>query len=191
MKPIDYQPLFRTAIVVPESIAEKERAWGDIPDILGSMLREFKVVPMKALDMGVLFGYSTYALAMYFDEVVGIDTFGNNRYNYMDTGEDHYEEVKELLKVRDNVSLIKTTWQDYAEANKDAKYDLIHLDMIHTYRETFKAGDWALQHTNFAIFHDTVSNPTVMNACGDLADKYNCDFYNYEPSHGLGILIKK
>ncbi len=187
----EYIPKFREDIIVPAAIADKEAAWGDIPEILLSIFKDFNVDRAIALDLGVLFGYSTYALSLYFDKVIGVDTFKNNRYNYLDMKEDHYLEVVELLKDRTNIKLVQSLWQDYAKTETINRYDLIHLDMIHSYRETTLAGEWALQHTDCALFHDTVTNPTVMEACEDLANKHGFEFYNYHDSHGLGILVKK
>lgn len=188
---IEYVPQVREDIIVPKEIADKERAWGDIPNILKDIITRFGLKTNVALDLGVLFGYSTYALSLYFDKVIGVDTFKNNRFNYLDMREDHYEEVVELLNICPNIELVQSLWQDYAKTETINRYDLIHLDMIHSYRETFIAGEWALQHTDCAIFHDTISNKTVMKACDDLATKYDFEFYNYQHSHGLGILIKK
>ncbi len=188
---IEYIPKYREDIVVPKAIAEKEKAWGDIPNILADIIMQFNINTKIALDLGVLFGYSTYALSLYFDKVIGVDTFKENRYNYLDTKQDSYQEVSGLLSIRPNIQLIQSLWQDYAKKEMIGKYDLIHLDMIHSYRETTLAGEWALQHTNCALFHDTVTNPTVMKACEDLAIKHGFEFYNYHDSHGLGILVKK
>ncbi len=188
---IEYVPEVRSDIIIPDAIASKERAWGDIPEIIKDIIIRFDLKTKVALDLGVLFGYSTYALSLYFDDVIGVDTFKNNRFNYLDMREDHYKEVCDLFKDVINVRLIQSMWQDYAKTETVNRYDLIHLDMIHTYRETTLAGEWALQHTDCAIFHDTISNPTVMKACEDLAKKHGFEFYNYPLSHGLGILVKK
>ena len=62
---------------------------------------------------------------------------------------------------------------------------------MHTYEDTYKCGEWCVNNCKVTIFHDTLSFPDVYKACQDLSIKYNLDFYNYEDSHGLGILVKK
>ena len=72
----------------------------------------------------------------------------------------------------------------------DQRYNLAHVDIVHTYEDTFNCGDWCLEHSDVVIFHDTLSFPEVFRACQDLSIKHNLTFYNYEASHGLGILVK-
>jgi len=186
MKPIKY---------IPESkdynlrlVTEQPSAWGDIAAILPGLIKKFNIETKSAIEFGVEYGYSTSALANLFESVVGIDTF---------TGDIHagfkgdiFEETKSYLSTYPNVELVKSMYQDYIKDN-DEQYDFAHVDIIHTYEDTFTCGEWCINHADIVVFHDTVSFVDVFLACEDLAKKYNMDFYNYEESHGLGILINK
>lgn len=160
-------------------------AWGDIPYILLHLLETFKVKRNKCLEFGVEYGYSTSALANYFKEVIGVDTFRGD----INSGikKDHFETTKQNLKDFPNIKLIKSDYKDFIKDN-DQQYDLIHVDMSHDYNETFHCGEWSIMHSNTTIFHDTESFPQVKHACEDLANKYSMEFYNYPRSNGLGIL---
>lgn len=165
-------------------------AWGNIPIILKSIINDFNINIDKALEFGVEYGYSTSALANYFNSVIGVDTFKGD----INSGgrEYFYDYTKELLKPYKNIELISCDYESYFKwMDADKRFDLIHIDIIHTYEDTFACGDMALNHCNVVIFHDTMSFKEVYDACSDLADKHNCLFYNYEQSHGLGILVKQ
>jgi hypothetical protein len=41
------------------------------------------------------------------------------------------------------------------------------------------------------VLFRSLSFPEVHRAVYDLSVKYNLDFYNYNESHGLGILVRK
>lgn len=188
MEAIKYEPKFeQDRPLVLQNV--KPTAWGDIPTILGSIIKEFNVETNNALEFGVEYGYSTSALANYFKHVTGVDTFigdvNSNKRKFF------FNETKDLLIHWSNIRLIPMDYQTYTGIKEnDFKYDLIHIDIIHTYEDTFSCGDWALQHSDVVIFHDTISFQEVYNACRDLSEKHNCAFYNYEESHGLGILVK-
>jgi hypothetical protein len=102
----------------------------------------------------------------------------------------HYEYTKANMSAWPNIQLIESDYRDFIKEN-DEKYDMIHIDIIHTYEATFECGEWAVNHTDVAIFHDTESFPEIKRVCTDLAIKYDLEFYNYSDSHGLGILVKK
>jgi predicted O-methyltransferase YrrM len=162
-------------------------AWGDIPTILKDLIKKFNINTEKALEFGVHHGYSTSALANYFKEVVGVDTFVGDIHAGIE--DNFFERTKNNLKDYTNVKLIESSYQDYI-LNKTEKYNLIHIDIVHTYEDTYACGEWAVNNADVVIFHDTESFPEVKQVCIDLATKYNLSFYNYYPSHGLGILTK-
>lgn len=190
MKAISYIPKIRERINIPVELTNLEVAWGDIPTILKDIIVRFNLKQDIALDLGVLFGYSTFALSHYFKKVIGVDTFRNDRYNNSIERKSNFKEVCELLKLRTNIELVESMYQDYVKLDPSARYDLIHVDMIHNFKETFEAGKWALQHSDCIIFHDTDGYEEVYAACAYLADKYEWKFYNYNCSWGLGILVK-
>jgi len=181
----DYIPKKRDT---PNLFTGKLSAWGDIPTIINDIIEQFSIDPKKALEFGTEYGYSTTALANYFDNVVGVDIFTGDIHAGIRT--DHYEFTKNNLSPWKNIELIKSDYRDFIK-NHNEFYDLIHVDIIHTYEATYECGDWSLQHANVVIFHDTESFPDIKRVCVDLATKHNFEFYNYPYSHGLGILVKK
>lgn len=162
-------------------------AWGNIPTILLDIIEKFNVRQEIALEFGVEYGYSTSALANYFKTVIGVDIFEGGSYRL--TEEEHLEKTKKNLEGFNNIQLVKSSFQKFIKDN-DCQYDLIHIDIIHEYNDTFACGDWAVQHAPITLFHDTISYSDVMRAVTTLAKIHNLDFYNYEEWHGLGILVR-
>lgn len=172
----------------PKLMTKMPSAWGDIPTILKDIIERFEIKQDKALEFGVEFGYSTSALSNYFNLVIGVDTFKGDENTSNKTY--HFNMTKENLIEFQNIQLIESTYQDFIK-NNDDMYDLIHIDIVHNYEDTFNCGDWSVQHSKIVIFHDTESFIEVKKACEDLSNKFNLDFYNYQDSYGLGILINK
>lgn len=170
----------------PNNLIDVPSAWRGIEEIIGDIIERFEIGTKRALEFGVEYGYSASVLSNFFDEVVGVDTFkGDDNTDDKDL-EGLYEAVKSIMF--SNVTLIQSRYQDYQD---DTKYDLIHIDIVHTYQDTFDCGDWALQHGDVVIFHDTESFPEVKRAVADLAQKHQLKFYNYPYNYGLGILCIK
>jgi len=171
----------------PKLATQQISAWGNIPTILHDLIKRFGIKTEKAIEFGVEFGYSTSALANYFNTVDGVDTFVGDPHAGFNS--DMLEATKQNLAEFTNVNLIKSSYEDYIKNNPEM-YDLAHVDIIHTYEDTYACGEWCVKHADITIFHDTLSFPDVYRACKDLSIKYNLNFYNYEESHGLGILTK-
>lgn len=167
-------------------LANVGSAWGNIPTILKDIIERFNLKQDLALEFGVEYGYSTSALANYFTNVIGVDTFEGDPHSGFKL--DHLQTTTNNLVDFSNIQLVKSDYRDYIRDNNDM-YDMIHIDIIHTYNETFECGEWAIKHSKCVVFHDTLSFPDIMRVCKDLASKHNLEFYNYEESHGLGILI--
>jgi hypothetical protein len=164
-------------------------AWVGIERIMNPMIRDFKLNTKRALEFGVEWGYSTSIFAGCFDEVIGIDTFTGDVHSGIK--EDHFTHTSNSLKDFKNIHLVKSDWQTWAnEISSDERFDLIHIDIIHDYHNTFSAGDWACKHSDFVIFHDVVSFQEVDLAVKDLARKWNMSYYYYPLYNGLGILTK-
>ncbi len=182
----------------PEPLATTHAsAWGEIPSMLASIIAKFNIQTSVALEFGVEFGYSTTALSYFFNEVIGVDTFeGDFSQNmlgaYTVSPRCHFERTSSELSSWKNIFLQKLDYREFIALEKNNKmYDLIHIDIVHDYTNTYNCGEWAVQHSNVVIFHDTLSFPKVHQACEDLAAKYNLEFYNYPMYYGLGILVKK
>ena len=95
------------------------------------------------------------------------------------------------MKEYTNIELIESTWEQWAmSVPKNSRYDLIHIDIVHDYDSTFNAGEWAVEHSDVVIFHDTISFSDVNKAVSDLSEKYEYYYYNYPLYNGLGILSK-
>ena len=171
-------------------------AWDTLPVVIHDILTRFNIRRGTALEFGVERGFSTSAFAHYFKEVIGVDTWD---WDFGDGIDRTYPAVKELLRHWKNITLIQSSFQDFICLN-DNRYDLIHVDIgyeTHEYEPTYACGDWALQHSNCVLFHDTISFEGVGRACTELAEKHGFEFYNYEEEIGaagkvcgLGILIK-
>jgi predicted O-methyltransferase YrrM len=185
-----YIPSYYKNPAVPQIVSIKERAWEESSVIIYDIMKRFEITNGLAIDIGVLYGYSTCVLANYFKEVIGIDTFRENRYNIKEGKKSNFNEVKEWVSEFNNITLIESLWQDVID-NVPVKPSLVHIDIIHNYEETYKCGEWAVQHCDHVIFHDTLANPEVLKACEDLGEKYGFDVYNYENDFGLGILVKR
>jgi hypothetical protein len=181
---IDYIP---QKLETPK-LAVESSAWGDIPTIIKDIIDRFGIKQNKALEFGVEWGYSTSALANYFDSVIGVDTFTGDINSGVKAN--HYNQTQENLKDFKNIKLVQSDYQDYIKNDNDY-YDLIHIDIVHNYNHTYNCGEWAVQHSNVVIFHDTESFREVKMACENLTNDFNLDFYNYNRSNGLGILVKK
>ena len=172
----------------PRLFTGKSSAWGDIPTIIKDIINRFDIKTKKALEFGTEFGYSTSAFANYFDKVIGVDIFtGDMHAGFVG---DHYEETKSNLSNWPNIELVKSDYRDYIKDNNE-RFDMIHIDIVHTYNETFECGEWAINHSDIVVFHDTLSFPEIRRVCEDLSRIHNLKFYNYPHSHGLGILVRE
>ena len=183
LKVLNYYPIKRETPTLPNIGS----AWGNIPTIINDIIERFDIKKDKAIEFGVEYGYSTAALANYFESVTGVDTFiGDQHAGFKG---DIYETTKSNLEPFKGINLVQKSYQEFIKDHND-HYNLAHVDIVHTYDDTYNCGEWCINHSDVVIFHDTLSFPDVFRACYDLATKYNLDFYNYTESHGLGILVK-
>jgi hypothetical protein len=164
-------------------------AWEDIPTIIGDIIKRFDISTESAIEFGVEWGYSTSALSNYFNKVVGVDTFRGDVHAGLKG--DTFKTTSEYLKDFENIQLVQASYQDYTSEERHERYNFGHVDIVHTYEDTYKCGEWCIEHCDVVVFHDTISFPDVYRACLDLAKDYNLEFHNYRPSNGLGILVKK
>ncbi|HWA34586.1 MAG TPA: class I SAM-dependent methyltransferase [Cyclobacteriaceae bacterium] len=167
-------------------VPSASKAWMGLERIVLDIIEFSGINPREALEFGVEFGYSTAVLANYFGHVTGVDIF---------TGDDHagrfgdiFESTKANLKDFKNIELIKADYHDFI-LSCDKFYDLAHVDIIHTYEDTYACGLWSAGHSRCTIFHDTESFPDVKRAVAHIAKKTGKKFYNYKKCNGLGILI--
>ena len=184
---IEYTPKNRHN---PKIADDKSSAWGDIPSIIKDIIDNFKIETKKCIEFGVEFGYSTSAFANYFDEVIGFDTFVGDAH----TGHKgyHFNETSERLSVYPNIKLVESDYNEFITKYESyGIFDMSHVDIVHTYEDTYKCGEWCVRNSKITLFHDTESFKDVRRACEDLSNAYGCEFYNYPHSNGLGILVNR
>lgn len=180
---LPYVPQRREA---PPRILEQATAWKGIESILADIIQRFHVSTHRCLEFGVEYGYSTVALSGFFDEVTGVDTFCGDKHT--ENKSDIFAHTSQRLSGFDNIRLVRNDYRDWISKD-DTFYDLIHVDIVHTYVDTFACGLWSAQHASCVLFHDTLSFPAVKRAVIDIARETGKKFYNFEESYGLGILV--
>jgi predicted O-methyltransferase YrrM len=191
--PIPYTPrsLFR-----PARLLDVPTAWNGVESVLLDVIQRFRVRQRRALEFGVDYGYSTSALANFFDQVLGVDTFtGDAHAGFRE--EEMYERVRANFEANhfDNVILCKDSFEQFTTL-ADFSWDLIHIDIFHEYAPTLAAARWAVAHSHVVLLHDTRAFPDVMRACCDLtAEEILAGrplyFYEWDQCHGLGILSRR
>jgi hypothetical protein len=182
---LSYVPEYRQP---PPRILEVHSAWKGIESVLSDLITRFNIGTSSCLEFGVERGYSTAAFSCFFESVTGVDTFLGDKHTC--GTQDLYESTRERLSPFDNIHLVRSTYQDFtAQAKDNSYYDLTHVDIIHTYIDTFTCGLWSARHSRCVLFHDTESFPAVKQAVSDIARETNKTFYNFTESYGLGILV--
>lgn len=181
---IDYIPKEIAQIPVCNAL---DSAWKGLDTILGDIIDRFEVPKNTALEFGVQYGYSTSAFSYYFNYVVAVDTFTGD--DHCGKGDSYFEQTKGYLAGYKNIQLVESSFQDFI-VNNDSRYDMIHIDIVHYFNETYKCGMWAIAHSDVVLFHD-VFHPDILGVCTALAHGYGLNFYCYESCCGLGILTKK
>jgi len=179
----EYRPAFKET---PPRLLDCASAWKGHELIVADLIRRFGLETRSCLEFGVEFGYSTVAFSNYFAQVTGVDTFEGDIHTTHKG--DHYELTKASLAPYSNIRLVRSDYRDFIAGNS-ASYDLIHVDLVHTYEVTFDCGLWSVAHSACTIFHDTESFPEVRRAVADLARRTGKKAYNYPPHFGLGIVV--
>ncbi len=170
----------------PTRCLNTSSAWEGIENILAELLERFQIAPDRCLEFGVEHGFSAVALSSFFASVVGVDTFVGDIHTV--SKRNIYEETLARLAPYPNIRLVRSDYRDFIRSDRNF-YDLIHVDIVHTFADTFACGLWSANHSNCTIFHDTESFPTVKQAILDIARRTGKRFYNFEESNGLGILV--
>lgn len=161
-------------------------AWKGIENILSDLIERFQIPTDVCLEFGVELGFSTTALSSFFNRVIGVDTFlGDIHTKNM---RDIYEETSQRLSPYRNIELIRSDYRDFIQ-KEDRCFGLIHVDIVHTFADTFACGLWSAKHSQCAIFHDTESFPQVKRAVAEIARATGKRFFNFKESHGLGIVV--
>jgi hypothetical protein len=177
-----YVPAYRKA---PARKLDVVSAWSGIEEILAEMIERFGLKTERCLEFGVEHGFSTVALSSYFESVTGVDTFMGDIHTKID--DDIYDAALALVAPYGNIHLVRSDYRDFI-LRDSGFYDLIHVDIVHTYEDTLACGLWSAQHSKCTIFHDTQSYPDVKRAVIKIAGDTGKKFYNYKESFGLGIV---
>ncbi len=172
-------------LVQPARFLDVHSAWAGLETLIADLIDRFQLRTERCLEFGVEYGFSAVALSSYFASVTGVDTFQGDRHTNI--LEDIYEQALENTAPYDNIKLVRSDYQSYLPTD-NGRYDLIHVDIIHTFADTFACGLWSAQHSRCTLFHDTESYPQVKQAVREIARHTGKTFYNFPRYYGLGIL---
>jgi hypothetical protein len=187
MTPITYIP---NKLVKPTRMIDVPTAWNGNELIIEDLIERFKISPKRCIEFGVQHGFSTAALANYFTHVIGVDTFAGDEMAGIGDPDHTFHGTQEALRDFPNITLARTSYQDWIRKD-DSIYDAVHVDIIHSYDDTFACGQWAVEHSDVVLFHDILAFSAVMSAVKDLSIEHDLWFYNYPLKHGLGILSRR
>ena len=182
---INYLPDHRES---PHRKLEVPSAWVGIESILRALMKRFDIRGGRCLEFGVEHGYSTVALSNFFETVVGVDTFKGDAHTR--DFRDLFTDTSQRLAAYPNIHLVRRDYRDWI-AKDTTSYDLIHVDIVHTYVDTFNCGLWSAHHAHCVLFHDTETFPSVKQAVIDIARTTGKHFHNFKESCGLGILVSE
>ena len=170
----------------PDRVLSRYSAWRGLEYVIGDIISRFNVKTDSCLEFGVEFGFSTVVFANYFRSVVGVDLFTGDRQAGLH--DDHFAATRASLSAYPQIQLVQADYRDWIRSDAST-YDLIHVDIIHTYAPTFECGLWSAQRSQCTLFHDTESYPEVKRAVSAIARKTGKRFYNFPLHHGLGIVV--
>ena len=184
--PVPIYPYLPATRPVPSRTLDASSSWKGLENILGDIITHFDLPTHRCLEFGVEYGFSTVALSSYFDSVTGVDTFQGDRHT--NNIKDIYTETVKNLAPYPNIQVVRSDYQTFTKGN-DQQYDMIHVDIIHTFADTYACGLWSAQHSRCTIFHDTESFPQVKQAVLEIARTTGKKFYNFTEFYGLGIIV--
>jgi len=184
--PVPIIPYLPAHLQLPTRVLPIQSAWRGLECILADIIEKFQLDTHRCLEFGVEFGYSTAALSSFFDSVIGVDTFAGDKHTRLQ--KDIYDETVSRLSCFENIRLVRSDYRDWIKSD-DSFYDFIHVDIIHTYTDTFACGLWSASHAKCVIFHDTESFTAVKKAVVEICRQTGKTFYNFPDSNGLGIIV--
>lgn len=182
----DIRPYKPANLSEPEKLLDVASAWKGLEMIIGDIISRFGIDRQKCIEFGVEFGYSSVVFSNFFERVTGVDTFEGDIHT--ENKLEHFQQTRERLKPYGNIHLVKSDYRDWI-VRDNQRYNLAHVDIVHSYKETFECGIWAARHSDCVIFHDTESFPEVRKAVKDIARATGQQLYNYPYHYGLGILV--
>lgn len=172
------------------STLEVSSAWKGLEEYMLPLINALNIKTNLALEFGVDLGYSSYVFSKIFDKVIGVDSFEGDCHIGHNQGDEFYNNVCNTFNGT-NVSLVRSRFEEFIqEPSNNIYYDLIHIDIVHLYEPTYKCTEWAVDHSNVVILHDTCSFPEIDRVCQDIAKNKNRKYYNIPNCNGLGVLYK-
>ena len=181
---IEFEPRF---LKQPDVLIPVPSAWRGLEMILADLIDRFKVGNSRALEFGVFHGYSLVALSNFFNLVCGVDTFSGD--DFTGYKGDFYDVVKGNFEKFPMIKIARMGYEEWIKSCH-SNWDLVHIDIQHTFEDTYACGKWAATHSGCILFHDTQSYPEVKRAAGQIAEEEGFDFYEYPKFFGLGILVR-
>jgi len=147
-------PYIPTRRQPPQRSLNVVSAWEGNQNILADLIERFHIDTKRCLEFGVEYGFSAVALSSFFASVTGVDTFHGDQHTI--NKDDIFDETVRRLSPYSNIELIRSDYRDFIK-QEHGTYGLIHVDIIHTYADTFACGLWSARHSDCTIFHDTNS----------------------------------
>lgn len=161
--------------------------WEGLECYMNSIMSNLNIKPNLALEFGIDQGYSLKIFSQLFNKVIAVDSFSK------EVGHPQYEGYLTNIFERfkgDNVEINVKDYRDFIKNNNDF-YDLIHVDIVHFYKETYECTEWSIQHSNVVLVHDTITFGDMNVVCEDISKKYNVKYVNIPEHNGLGILYRE
>ena len=139
MKPIPYEP---KRFYCPVRLIDVPTAWQGIAIILADILERFGVKRETCLEFGIQHGDSTAALSNFFQRVIAVDHFAGDKYLGACDPVQQESMTRSNLSAFLNIEIVTKTYQDFI-ASEDKQYDFCHIDIEHSFEQTYDCGLWA------------------------------------------------
>lgn len=146
-----------------------------------------RLQPTTTVDLGVDYGFSTFAFAL--DEigtVYGVDWFEGDANAGFRNAYDKVVGFKESYNF-DTVEIIKADFNELAKT-WDKPIDILHIDGYHIYdavSNDYKTWSPFVREGGLIMFHDTYSFPDDV---GRFFNEIDLPKLNFPHSHGLGVV---
>lgn len=171
------------------TVLDVPTAWNGLERYIKPVMEHYNVKNDLALEFGVDSGYSLHIFSQIFKKVIGVDSFQGDIHIGHEQGDEFYNRTLKRFE-NTNAEIIRKNYKDFIKDNNNT-YDLIHIDIVHLYDETYECAEWSIQHSNIVLMHDISAFFDVHRVCEDLARKHNLTYNNtINKYHGLGILYR-
>lgn len=154
--------------------------------------------PNTIVDLGVDYGYSTFAFAMpRIGHVYGIDNFVGDEYVGYDQEDMKYQYVnmkREKLHLQDYITFIRGDFSEVA-STWDKTIDILHIDGSHVYEDVKRDYEtWSkfVSDDGVILFHDTCIEEANGHEYGvkKFFEELDLPKFTFTHSFGLGVASK-